>query len=42
MKPLDRSQVFPRRRKVGSEPFEFFEVQGGEDFESLGPLRSEL
>lgn len=32
MGPLDRGKVFPCSREMGSEPFELFEVKGGEDF----------
>jgi hypothetical protein len=42
MGPLDRAKVLPRAGKMGSKPFEFFEVEGGEDLQSLGTLFGEL
>jgi hypothetical protein len=36
---LDRAKVFPGARKVQSEPFELFEVKGGEELESIGAPR---
>jgi hypothetical protein len=42
MGPLDRAKVLPRSGEMGSKPFELFEVESGQHFQSLGTLFSEL
>ena len=42
MRPLDRAKVLPRAGEVGSKPFELFEMESGQDFQSLGTLVGEL
>jgi len=42
MGPLDRTKIFPRAREVGSKPFELFEVERGQHFQSFGTLFGEM
>jgi hypothetical protein len=42
MGPLDRAKVLPRAGEVGSKAFELFEVESGQNLQSLGTLFSEL
>ena len=42
MDPPHGAKVLPRTREMGSKPFELFEVESGQHFQSLGALVGEL
>ena len=42
MGPPDRAKVLPSSGEGGSKPFELFEVESGQDLQSLGTLFGEL